>query len=452
RARGARARKIPSRLRASGPRFDASRVPPREERAANGGRGAAPGKSGSSAAFRARATRALLGGRRELFFDDLAAAERDDSTELALRLFEGLLAKHGCHLARVAEQLLRSLAEHGERAADGSRRALAGAHDASGNPRARALHAGERAFGRRLPDRLRDLVHEIGRGRGRLVGRVVQARAVAGVRLHELSNLVEREPCLLERLVELRLRRLLGLEQVHLHAALEVHRAVAARLDGAIDGAGIALGDERLHTVAHARARHAAERLHAQRHRRLVLDDVEDELADFHVAFAAAQIVVVEGRGDLGDLVHVGQVVSVEAARVRERLEPGAQGLVGRPQADAPGEHAELPRAVEPGARAVVLSEERAVGRVEGDLPDVVEDPGGDELDVALGALALEEALELVVAVALRGHRPELADDGDLGLEQRTIDLDLLEHRFRAEQRAQDRAPLVERVVTNLLR
>src|SRR5690606_29229863 len=170
--------------------------PPREERAANGERGAAPGKSGSSAAFRARATRALLGGRRELFFDDLAAAERDDSTELALRLFEGLLAKHGCHLARVAEQLLRSLAEHGERAADGSRRALAGAHDASGNPRERALHAGERAFGGRLPDRLRDLVHEIGRGRGRLVGRVVQARAVAGVRLHELSNLVEREPCL----------------------------------------------------------------------------------------------------------------------------------------------------------------------------------------------------------------------------------------------------------------
>ena len=50
---------------------------------------------------------------------------------------------------------------------------------------------------------------------------------------------------------------------------------------------------ERLHAVGDARARHAAEGLHAERHVRLRVDDVHDQLADFHVAFAAAEIVVV---------------------------------------------------------------------------------------------------------------------------------------------------------------
>ena len=42
-----------------------------------------------------------------------------------------------------------------------------------------------------------------------------------------------------------------------------------------------------------------------------------------------------------------------------------------------------------------------------------------------LGAFRLEEALQLVVAVALGRHRPELADDRHLGLGLQTVDSDL---------------------------
>ena len=64
----------------------------------------------------------------------------------------------------------------------------------------------------------------------------------------------------------------------------------------------------------------------------------------------------------------------------------------------------------------VLRAEVPALASCRARLPHVVEEPRGDELDVGLGALALEEALELVVAVALGRHRPELADDADLRL------------------------------------
>ena len=72
---------------------------------------------------------------------------------------------------------------------------------------------------------------------GRSVRRQVQRRRVARVLRQEDVDLLEREPGIDQRLVELGLRRLLGLEQVHLHAALEVDGAVAARLHRAEDGA-----------------------------------------------------------------------------------------------------------------------------------------------------------------------------------------------------------------------
>src|ERR1700749_1977229 len=68
-----------------------------------------------------------------------------------------------------------------------------------------------------------------------------------------------------------------------------------------------------------------------------------------------------------------------------------------------------------------------ARGGVEANLPQVVQDPRGHELDVGLRAFLLDEALELVVAVTLRGHGPELTDDRHLGLRHRAIDLDRLE-------------------------
>jgi hypothetical protein len=70
-----------------------------------------------------------------------------------------------------------------------------------------------------------------------------------------------------------------------------------------------------------------------------------------------------------------------------------------------------LVHALEAVLAAVGAAQVAALARVAGDLPDVVEQPRGGELDVVLAALALEELLELVVAVALGGHRPELADD-----------------------------------------
>src|SRR5262249_57236768 len=63
-------------------------------------------------------------------------------------------------------------------------------------------------------------------------------------------------------------------------------------------------------------------------------------------------------------------------------------------------------------------------------LPDHEQDPRRHELDVALGALGLEEALQPVVAVALGRHGPELADDRHLGLDDRAVDLDV-----RSEER-----------------
>ena len=79
--------------------------------------------------------------------------------------------------------------------------------------------------------------------------------------------------------------------------------------------------DQALHAVGHAGAGHAAEGLHAHRHVvDLVLDEV-DELADLHVALAAAHVVVVVLAGELGDVVHVGQVVAVQPQHVGVELE-----------------------------------------------------------------------------------------------------------------------------------
>ena len=123
-----------------------------------------------------------------------------------------------------------------------------------------------------------------------------------------------------------------GLEQHHLHAAIHIDRAVARGLDRQEDRARPLLGHKRLHTVGNTRARHATKGLDRQRHRRLLVRDVHDQLADFHVTFAATEVVVVKVLGSISDGIHVGQRVAVQPQRVGDALEQTAHGFLCHPQ------------------------------------------------------------------------------------------------------------------------
>ena len=111
----------------------------------------------------------------------------------------------------------------------------------------------------------------------------------------------------------------------------------------------------------------------------------------------------------LRDLIHVGQVVAAIADRRAERVEGGPDGQVGHEQ--PPQLLADL-LVLEPLAGGLVQGFQLGAQLgVVAPFPQHEQQPVGDELDVALGAFRLEEPLQLVVAVALGGHRPELADD-----------------------------------------
>ena len=182
----------------------------------------------------------------------------------------------------------------------------------------------------------------------------------------------------------------------------------------------------------------------------LTVTDVHDELADLHVAFAAAEIVVVVLVADLGDRrpcpaggsrrgrAACANVWKSDAERRRSARAHRRELLGDAERVRAPPSPYLPSSAPRRSARSL-----RVVAR----LPDRVEEPRGDELDVGLGALALEEALELVVAVALGRHRPELADDADLRLRAACLStLTLVEDRLalaRARRRCSScsRAP-----------
>ena len=101
---------------------------------------------------------------------------------------------------------------------------------------------------------------------------------------------------------------------------------------------------------------------------------------------------------------------------------------------------------------ALIHAAQGGAGRgVEANFPEVVQNPGGDELNVGLGSFLLDEALQLVVAVAFRRHGPELADDGDLRLRRRAVDLDGAEDLLGPHQRRQNRLLVQERVATDVL-
>ena len=128
---------------------------------------------------------------------------------------------------------------------------------------------------------------------------------------------------------------------------------------------------------------------------------------------------------------------AVKAGRQREALEPDTQApLCGVQCGEALGDVELALELVEAAAAVVGAAQLGALAGVAGDLPDVVEQPRGDELNVALGAFALEEVMQVVVAVALGGHRPELADDGGLGKRAKLVHLDRGEETPRAGRSA----------------
>jgi hypothetical protein len=182
---------------------------------------------------------------------------------------------------------------------------------------------------------------------------------------------------------------------------------------------------------------------------RLVPEHVEDELAHLHVPLAAADLVVVVAVGGLGDLLHVGQVIAAVADGGAEQVERHANHAVGD---DEGRELLADVDALEALLRRVDGAQLGAHLRVVPALPQHEQQPVRHELDVALGALGLEEALQLVVAVALGRHRPELADDRHARRGPRPVELDRGELPAPAQQRREDGRALDERVVHVALR
>ena len=143
-----------------------------------------------------------------------------------------------------------------------------------------------------------DLVDQVRARASDDMGGLEEGACVMGVLVQERTRVVFADAVVSKRIFILLPSAFARLEHVHLDARVEVHGAVAAGLDGTVDRVGMKLGDHGLDAVGHSRARHATERLHAQRHVRLLLGDVEHELGDLHVAFAATKLVVVEAVAD----------------------------------------------------------------------------------------------------------------------------------------------------------
>ena len=173
-----------------------------------------------------------------------------------------------------------------------------------------------------LADQRADAVDQIRARAAGDVRRAVQRAAVVRVLRQERLGLLARDAVLGQRLVHLGLRALARLEQEHLHAALNVDRAVArwsrSRRRSLPDTAPV--------TSSARRRTRPSDGMQPNGFTLTVMcalsvHDVQDQLADLHVAFAAAQVVVVVTVRGRRDLVHVGQVVARAADRLREDLE-----------------------------------------------------------------------------------------------------------------------------------
>src|SRR5581483_5867007 len=289
-----------------------------------------------------------------------------------------------------------------------------------------------------------ELVDEVRAGARGAVMRVVDRALQLLVLGEEAARLLDGEARVGERLVELGARPLVGLEEHHLDAAVDVHLAVAGRLDRAEDELGVLARHVALDAVRDARARHAAERLDRDDHVGVLGLDVVDDLADLHVALAATELVVVEGRRESGDVVHVGEVPALEADEGREGLEHSQERVLSgaREEDVAPG--GVLP--LETLAAGVLVAQRDPALHVAPSVPEEVEEPVRDRLDEDLAALLLDEPLELVVAVALGRHGPELADDADGGLGAETVDRDRRQLLAAPPEGLEHRLPVLEGV------
>ena len=98
----------------------------------------------------------------------------------------------------------------------------------------------------------------------------------------------------------------------------------------------------------------------------------------------------------------------MQAEDARRTLEEHTHRLVGGPGGDET-----TPRIFpgEPLSPLIIVTQGHAVARVALHFPNHEEHPRNDRLRHHFGALGLEETLQMVIAIAFRRHRPELADD-----------------------------------------
>ena len=134
-------------------------------------------------------------------------------------------------------------------------------------------------------------------------------------------------------------------------------------------------------------------------------------------------------------MIHVWQLVTLQADGVRVDAEDRPHRFLGAPEQHDLGSPV---LALEPGRAVVFPAQREPLPRIVLILPDAVQNPCDDGLDIDLRALGLEEALEPVIAVAFRGHRPEFADDRDLGFGAQPVHRHSIEPSAASDERRDD--------------
>ncbi len=78
-------------------------------------------------------------------------------------------------------------------------------------------------------------------------------------------------------------------------------------------------------------------------------------------------------------------------------------------------------------------------------VPQQIKQPVEKRLDNHFRTFLLEKLLDLIIAVTLRRHGPNLADDADDGLDLQPVDFDCRETCSAAAQSAPHRGTVLER-------
>ena len=112
--------------------------------------------------------------------------------------------------------------------------------------------------------------------------------------------------------------------------------------------------------------------------------------------------------------------MALEAGDPAERRKGGSERKLAEPHA---GHFVPNIGPFESVVALVLCTQGHALLGVVPHLPQCVEEPVDEGLNVVFPAFGFDESLKVIVAVALGGHRPELTDDRDLGLRLKAIDL-----------------------------